>query len=232
MRVMIYARCSTSEQATEGMSLEAQESRCRAWAEATGAEVIEVVADAGVSGTKPLAARKGGARIARLLDARKPTVDAVVVLRCDRLGRDAAETLGLFKRFRTGRVGLVSVVESVDFATPHGRAMAGVTAIFAELERALVAARTVEALGELRRQGRAWNHAPFGWNVMDGRLVPNAGEQETLARSRELRSSGMGYASIAKALNDEGRATKRGGAWAAMSVRSVLRTSANLSDAA
>ncbi len=229
---MIYTRCSTSEQATEGMSLEAQEARCRAWAEATGAEVVEVIADAGVSGTKPLAARKGGARIAALLDARKPSVDAVVVLRCDRLGRDAAETLALFKRFRTGRVGLVSVVENVDFATPHGRAMAGVTAIFAELERALVAARTVEALGELRRQGRAWNHAPFGWRAVDGNLVADAREQKTLARARELRASGMGYASIAKSLTDEGRPTKRGGAWAAMSVRSVLRTSASMPEKA
>jgi site-specific DNA recombinase len=233
MRVVIYARVSTAEQATEGMSLDAQEARCRAWATAAGAEVVEVVADAGVSGTKPLGSRKGGARIAGLLDARNPSADAVVILRCDRLGRDAAETLTLFKRFRTGRVGLVSVAEHFDLATPHGRAMAQVGAVFAELERALIAARTAEALGELRRQGRAWNHAPFGWHVVDGQLVPSTVEQEVLKRARELRESeGMGYASIARTLNDEGRPTKRGGAWAAMSVRSVLRTSAGIDNAA
>jgi site-specific DNA recombinase len=108
--------------------------------------------------------------------------------------------------------------------------MAQVGAVFAEFERALIAARTAEALGELRRQGRAWNHAPFGWHVVDGNLVADAVEQETLARARDLRSAGMGYASIAKVLVDEGRQTKRGGVWAAMSVRSVLRTSASMSD--
>lgn len=228
MRIVIYARVSTAEQAAEGTSLDAQEARCRAWAKASGAKVVEVVTDAGVSGTKPLASREGGARIAALLDARKPSADAVVVLRCDRLGRDAAETLALFKRFRLGRVGLVSVAEHFDFATPHGRAMAQVGAVFAELERGLIAARTAEALDELRRQGRAWNHAPFGWRTVDGRLRRDAAEQKTLARARVLRESGLGYAAIANTLNEEGRATKRGGTWQAMSVRSVLRTSATI----
>ncbi len=191
MRVVIYCRVSTAEQAAEGLSLDAQEARCRAWAEASGAEVVDLVTDAGVSGTKPLASRKGGAHVALLLDARRPDADAVVVLRCDRLGRDAAETLNLFKRFRAGRVGLVSVAEHFDFATPHGRAMAQVGAVFAELERALIAARTAEALGELRRQSRVWNHAPFGWRAVDGKLVPDANEQETLAHV--ARSSRFGY---------------------------------------
>ena len=119
------------------MSLETQESRIRAWAEAVGAELVEVVIDGGASGTKPLAERKGGARVAKLLDARKPEVSAVAVLRLDRLGRNAAETLALMRRFRTSPVGLVSVAEHIDLATPHGRAMAGVAAIFAELERDL-----------------------------------------------------------------------------------------------
>ena len=83
---------------------------------------------------------QGRAHVALLLDARRPDADAVVVLRCDRLGRDAA-TLNLFKRFHAGRVGLVSVAEHFDFATPHGRAMAQVGAVFAKLERALIAAR-------------------------------------------------------------------------------------------
>jgi len=228
LRVIGYARCSTVEQATDGMSLDAQEARIRSWTEATGAELVEMVTDAGVSGSKALPDRGGGSRIAALLDARRPGVDAIVVLRTDRLGRNAAETLALLRRFRTAPVGLVSVAEHLDLATPHGRAMAGVSAVFAELERDLIAARTAEALGELKAQHRVWNHPPFGWDAVDGRLVPNDDEQSTLARARELRDAGMGYARIAAMLTDEARATKRGGPWQAMSVRSVLRTTAAL----
>ena len=51
------------------MSLEAQESRIRTWAEATGAEVGETARDEGVSGTKLVAERPAGQRIAKLIDA-------------------------------------------------------------------------------------------------------------------------------------------------------------------
>ena len=59
MRAIGYVRVSTVEQATEGMSLDAQESRIRAWAEATGAKIVEIVRDEGVSGTKVLSRARG-----------------------------------------------------------------------------------------------------------------------------------------------------------------------------
>lgn len=224
LKAVGYARVSTAEQVSEGLSLDAQEARIRSWCEATGAELVDVVREEGVSGSKLLSERPGGRRIAQLLDARRPGADAVVVVRMDRLGRDAAEQIDLLKRFRAGRVGLVAIAQQIDLATPHGRAMAQIGAVFNELERALIAERTTEALAQLRVQGRAWNHAPFGWKIVDGHLEVHPTEQETLTRARELRASGIGYLKVAAALNKEGRSTKRGGAWQAMSVRSVLLT--------
>ncbi len=224
VRLAVYLRCSTTEQETEGMSLEAQEGAIRAWAAVNGAEIVDVIVDGAVSGTKPLADREGGAKIMALLNARKPTADAVAVIRTDRLGRDAAERLALYKRFRTGKVGLVSIKERVDLATPHGRAMAAVSAVFSALERDLIAERTTEALTELRRQGRAWNHAPFGWIAHpDGHLLPFEDEQDTLQLIRDMRDEGLSYAKVAAALVEKGRPTKRGGRWAAATVHSVLR---------
>ncbi|MGH8524677.1 MAG: recombinase family protein [Gammaproteobacteria bacterium] len=187
-RGVTYARVSTAEQQNDGFSLDAQQARMRAWAEATGADIVDEIVDAAVSGTKPLAQRPGGAKVAGLLNARTPTADAVVVVRLDRLGRDAAESFALFKRFRGGKVGLVSIAEHVDLATAHGRAMAGLQMVFAELERALIAQRTVDALAELKRQGCAHNHAPYGWDVVDGLLKPNEAEQRVI---RSIRGNGL-----------------------------------------
>lgn len=228
LRVIAYVRCSTTEQANDGMSLDAQRARIAAWADAVGAEVVEVVEDAGVSGGKPLAARAGGARIAALLDSRKPPVDAVAVLRLDRLGRDAGETIALLRRFRSSAVGLVSISDRIDLATPQGRAMAQMGAVFAELEKALIGQRTAEALAELKAQGRAYSPTPFGWAAVEGHLEPESSEQETLSLIASLRADGASYARIAGELNSLGRMTKKGGAWAAMSVRSVLLTSVAL----
>ncbi len=179
-----------------------------------------------MAGVEALAFRVGGARIDTLLDARKPDADAVAVLRLDRLGRDAAERLGLYKRFRTGKVGLVSVVERIDLASPHGRAMAAVSAVFAELERALIAERTTEVLRAKKAAGQPWNHAPFGWayGSEDGPLRRVEAEQLVLDRIRTARDAGTSYNKIAAQLHAEAVPTKRGGRWAAATVRSVLRS--------
>lgn len=225
MKITGYVRVSTSEQVTEGMSLEAQESKIRAWADANDATVVEIVREEGVSGSKLLADRPEGKRIAKLLEARRPGTDAVVVVRMDRLGRDAAEQIALLKRFRTGKVGVVAIAQKIDLATPHGRAMAQIGAIFSELERALIAERTQETLADMKAKGRVYNHAPFGWDADGDFLVPNPTEQTSLARLVDLRGQGLGYHKVAAVLNEEGHQTKRGAPWQAMSVRNIyLRT--------
>ncbi len=225
MRALGYVRCSTVEQAIEGLSLQAQRSRIASWCEATGAELVEVIEDAGVSGTRPLADRSGGARIASLLAPRNPSVDAVVVSRLDRLGRDAAETLSYFKAFAKGSVGLVSIADRLDLSTPQGRAMAGVSAVFSELERALIAQRTADAIAELRSRGKVYGAVPFGWDREGDRLVLDDTEQRVLTRIRRLRGRGLSYDRIARSLNGSGVPAKRGGTWHAMSVRSTCLTS-------
>lgn len=225
---MGYLRCSTAEQATDGMSLHAQRSKLGSWCDLSGATLVDVVEDAGVSGSRPLERRPGGQRIAELLSTRRSQVDAVAVVRLDRLGRDAAETLALLRRFSTGRVGLISIADRVDLATPQGRAMAQVGAVFAELERALIGERTAEALRALREEDRVYGPVPFGFQAEAGRLVPHAGEQDVLAQIRRLRSRGRSYARIADQLNRRGVRAKRGGSWHAMSIRSVIRTSESL----
>jgi DNA invertase Pin-like site-specific DNA recombinase len=224
VKALGYIRVSTAEQVLDGIGLDAQRSRISAWCEATGAELVEVIEDAGVSGTRPLADRSGGARIASLLASRNPPVDAVVVSRLDRLGRDAAETLNYFKAFAKGSVGLVSIADRLDLSTPQGRAMAGVSAVFSELERALIAQRTADALGELRSRGQVYGAIPFGFNREGNRLIPDNAEQRVLARIRRLRGRGFSYDRIARSLNGSGVRAKRGGRWSSMSVRSVFLT--------
>ena len=159
-----------------------------------------------------------------MLAERNPDVDTVVVARLDRLGRDAAETLSCLRRFATGSVGLVSIADRIDLGTPQGRAMAQMSAVFAELERALIAHRTSDALAELRSRGRVYGPVPFGFRRDGERLIAHDGEQSVLVRITCLRKKGKSYDAIAGSLNGSGIPAKRGGRWHAMSVRSVLMT--------
>lgn len=228
LRVLGYARCSTQEQA-QGLSIEVQVRRIASWCEAQEADLVDVVEDAAVSGTKRLECRAGGSRIAALLDAREPGIDAVAVVRLDRLGRDAAETLTLLRRFTTGKVGLVSLRDRLDLTTPQGRAMAGVAAVFGQLERELIGQRTADALGQLRTTGKVYGPVPFGFLRDGDSLVPDDQEQSVVATILDLRGQQKSYRAIAAYLNAEAVPAKRGGTWSAMSVRSVLLTTDRLS---
>lgn len=228
LRVVGYVRCSSNEQATDGLSIETQQEKIRAWCAATGAELVEIVEDGGISGTRVLADRPGGEKIVGYVEARRPQVDAVVVVRLDRLGRDAAETLRWVRRFGKGPVGLVSITNRLDLSTAHGRAMAGVESVFAELERALIAERTTEALAMLRGQGRVYGPLAYGYDEHEDYLVRNEREQAVIAAIERLRARGFSYGRIADRLNEKGIKGKRGGAWYATTVLNVLRTSAQL----
>ncbi len=70
-----YIRVSTSDQVDNGVSLKAQRERISAYALAQGLKLVEIVAEEGVSGAKPLAERAAGARLVEAVDrpaARQP----------------------------------------------------------------------------------------------------------------------------------------------------------------
>lgn len=226
LTVIGYARVSSQEQAAEGISLQAQRAKIESWAEAMDASLVEVIEDPAVSGSRPLAQRPGGNRIAALLDQRHPGVDAVVISRLDRLGRDASETLGHLHRFANGKLGLVSILDRLDLSTPQGRAMAGVAAVFGQLERELIAQRTAEALARLQVEGKPYGAVPYGRRRAGDRLVVDHQQQRVVQQILDLRGSGASYRQIAAWLNGELIPAKRGGKWSAMSVRSITLTTA------
>lgn len=79
MRCVGYARVSTDRQAERGFGLAVQEQKIKAWAEAHGYELCEVLRDDGVSGTNDLADRSGLADALALL--REKRAGALVVYR-------------------------------------------------------------------------------------------------------------------------------------------------------
>lgn len=84
-----YARVSTEEQVRGGVSLEAQQERMRAYCRAAGLEVVQLVLEPGVSGSRALASRPGGQTLLELVKTEK--VNAVGALKLDRLFRDASD---------------------------------------------------------------------------------------------------------------------------------------------
>ena len=104
MKAIGYTRCSTNEQADSGLGLEAQAGRIRAYCTMRGSELLDVITDAGVSGGKPLASRDGGQRLLTAIRERK--ADAVVMLKLDRMFRNAGDCLTTVEKWEKAGVAL------------------------------------------------------------------------------------------------------------------------------
>jgi len=95
MSAIGYARVSTEDQAKEGVSLDNQKSKIKAYCQLKDLELREIVEDAGLS-AKNLR-RPGVQKVLRL--ARRKEIDAVVVYKLDRIFRSTVDALETTKAF-------------------------------------------------------------------------------------------------------------------------------------
>ena len=143
-----YVRVSTDEQARDGVSLEAQQARIRAYAEAKDLKLAEILCDEGRSGKN----LKRPALQELLARCERGEVGAVIVLKLDRLTRRTRHLLSLVEDlFLANDIELHSVGESLDTSTPHGRFVLTLFGGLAQMERELIAERTRTALAYKRQ---------------------------------------------------------------------------------
>jgi DNA invertase Pin-like site-specific DNA recombinase len=223
MQAFIYCRVSTEEQASEGVSLEAQKAKAEAWAALNGYTVAGVFTDAGLSGSR---ADNRPALQDALAAACGVRGAALVAYSLSRLARNTRDALDIAKRLERAGVDLVSLSEKIDTSSASGRMVYRLMANLSEYERDQIAERTKAALQQKKRQGERVGTVPYGWELAaDGvQLVEVAEEQAVLAIVRELRSAGLSMRTIAEELTKRGIQTKKGGStWKHSTIQGLLR---------
>lgn len=213
--VDLYVRVSTEMQAEEGYSLAEQEARLRLFAESQGWKIYEVRKDAGRSG-KDLN-RPGIEAVTE--DAQAHRVQKVVVYKLDRLSRSQKNTLYLIEDvFLENGVDFVSLTESLDTATPLGKAMIGILAVFAQLEREEIAERMMLGRVASAKEGnwRGGSGVPIGYRYIPksatepGRLVVDEYEAEVVREVFRQFLAGKTYHAIYDDMRSAGHTTKYG----------------------
>lgn len=184
---------STDEQADSRLGLEAQRAAIIAEAERRGWRLVEIVEDAAASGRD--LERPGMALVLHALQGRR--ADTLVVAKLDRLGRSLLDVAGLIEMAARQGWALVALDVGVDTASLTGKAMAGMMAVFAELERGLIGQRTRDALRAARERG-----------TVLGR--PRVLSDEVLERIVAERAEGASLRAIARQLDEDGVPTAHG----------------------
>ena len=218
-----YVRVSSDEQSNNGHGLEAQEAAIRAFAESQGYELVDVVADAGVSGATRPETRPGFARVVEL--AEQQAFSILLVWKFDRLARGLVyavmATSALQEQFG---VMLRSVTEPIDTSTPTGQMLFAIFAGMAAQEREAIIDRTIAGKKQkASRGGYVGGLTPYGYRRdKEGGLAVYEPEAAVIRRIASMRESGATLQAIADNLNTDGIPGRRGGSWYARTISYVL----------
>ena len=221
----LYIRVSTEKQATEGHSLDAQENELKAYCTANGWHVCEghIYIDAGVSG-------KSTDRPAfqEMMEAAKAgRIQRIVATKLDRIARNLKDLLNTVDELKACGCALVVKKEQFDTSTAQGMFVLQMLGAVSELERSMISERVQTGRVENASKG-GFNGAPeaFGYSYQAGEFVVNEVEAKTVRNIFAMFLAGKSLNAIAKALNEAGTPTKRGGQWFAMTVRQTLTNGA------
>lgn len=145
MRAAIYARVSSWDQNT----LPIQFKDCSDFAKKRGWELVHSESET-ASGVK-----KRPSRDVIIKLARQRKIDVVIVWKLDRWGRSVSDVTTTLEELTALGVAFVSINEALDFTTTIGKAMSGLLAVFAELERDFLRERVIAGIEEARRKGKS-----------------------------------------------------------------------------
>jgi DNA invertase Pin-like site-specific DNA recombinase len=212
-----YVRVSTARQGRSGLGLEAQQDALNRFAQAEGFELVRVFVEV-ETGKGSDALERRPQLAGALAEARKKRCP-VAVAKLDRLSRDVHFISGLMAHrvpFLVAELGA-----DVDPFVLH------LYAALAQKERALICARTRDALARAKARGKI-----LGSPDLDRarELAIEAVKTEADRYAANVlpiieaikRAGATTLREIADALNARGVATARGGQWHAMTVKNVL----------
>lgn len=218
-RAIGYIRVSTGRQAKEGVSLDAQKERIIAWCASNDCDLVDVFMDAGQSGTK----MKNRDGLQNALSAiNKDTV--LIFYSLSRLSRSLQDMLKIAGTVEKAGGQLVSLTENFDTTTPSGQMVFNLLSSFAQYESQIISERTRGALRHKKARGEQYsNVTPFGFKLVNKKLVEIDEEMKVIKRIVKQRNQGMTLRAIADRLNSQGVITKKGGTWQANTVSKLIQ---------
>lgn len=225
MRVALYPRVSGHEQ-EDNYSIPEQIDRMKKYCDSRDWIVHKIYTDSGYSGAN---IERPGLQ-ALIKDCELGKIDMVLVYKLDRLSRSQKDTLFLIEDvFDKHNVAFSSMTENFDTSTPFGKAVLGVLAVFAQLEREKIKERTMMGKDSRAQEGK-WHGSkwvPIGYDYEDGLLIPNEYEAMQVREIADLFVKRTPVRTIATMMTKKGY-THKYGEWEAKTIRRVLSNPVNI----
>jgi site-specific DNA recombinase len=221
-KVALYARVSSQEQATEGVSIEAQVATLSAYAKSQGWDVADEYIDGGYSGgtdERPALKRL-------IVDAGQRRFSIIAVSKLDRFFRNLRLLLNHLYGLEQLGIKFVSAQEGLDTSTPYGKFAVQMMGVIAEFERDRIGERVKDSRQYLITQGN-WpgGRTVYGyrWLAKEQKWEVNEKEAEVVRYIYHLYlNEGLGTMKIPFRLNEESYRTRLGYLWGIDAIHRVL----------
>jgi DNA invertase Pin-like site-specific DNA recombinase len=151
MKAALYARVSSRDQKTIPDQLADLRAYCERREWQVTAEFSEK--ESGSRDTRPR-------RYDCLQRAFRGEFDVILVWKLDRWSRSTLDALLTLSEIHSRGLAFVSATEGLDFTTPYGRAMAGLLAVFAQLERETTLERVHAGITKAKARGVRFGRPP------------------------------------------------------------------------
>ena len=221
VRVAIYTRVSTEDQALEGFSLPAQRERLLAYCEAHDWTVSKMYEDDGYSGR--YIKRPG---YEQMLNDRE-SWDMILVLKMDRIHRNSRNFMEMMDNLHTWSKEFSSMQESLDTSTAMGRFVVDIIQRIAQLESEQIGERVYLAMKQKAKTvgGPLGGNIPFGYDydIETGKLILNEFESMMVEIIFQKYLVGKTSREIAEILNSRGFYRRDNKTWIKQSIAKILR---------
>lgn len=161
LRVGLYGRVSTEEQALRGFSIEAQVDALKEYAKKNNMKIVNIYLDEGISGAKPPLKRPALKRL--LDDVESGKIDMILFTKLDRWFRSVKEYFKVQDVLDNNKVEWKAIQEDYDTTTANGQMAITIFLAVAQNERD----RTAERIKVVLDHKRSNKEACFG-----GRATP------------------------------------------------------------
>jgi site-specific DNA recombinase len=220
VRVAVYTRVSTEDQAKEGYSMEAQQERLLAYCEAQGWEVASLYQEDGHSGRNT---RRPAYQ--RMMEERQKW-DIILVMKMDRIHRNSKNFMIMMENLEKWGKKFTSMNESLDTSTAVGRFVVDIIQRIAQLESEQIGERTYMGMAQKAESfgGILGFNPPFGYHFKEGKLTLLDSEAPVISGIYQSYLAGEAMNDIAWRLNKDSVATRRMKEWTKWSIGYVLHS--------
>ena len=220
MKVLGYVRVSSAVQKIKNNSIPLQKRKINDYCKLNDFDLVQIYEDDGISGMS-INKRLGYKNMISFM--KENQIDGIVVWSLSRLGRKMKDVVEFMDYLKKNNIRFCSIKENLSNDDKIGSLIMNILGSINEFEVEVIRERIKDVKRNKKENNEVYGRLMYGYDNVNGKLVINQTERNTIKRIKNLRSRKWSWRRISNKLNEEGILSKVGNKWYDGSLYNVMR---------